>query len=143
MAGGARFLAFILCVPRWGSSALRAVPPLTPCAPRGEVTSPVLGSGRGPRGGSRISTSAPQCPCLSLQGPRKGFLGGRMGEQGPPSCFQGAAPSPGVLGWRPLCPVAGVFQSGAGDVAPRGPNLWKWVSRLRWPAGLVSAVGLI
>lgn len=65
------------------------------CARRGEVTSPGPGRGRGPRRVSRISAPAPRHPCLS-SGDQEGVLGKGGGERRPPSCFQGAASSPGA-----------------------------------------------
>nr|XP_023495908.1 collagen alpha-2(I) chain-like [Equus caballus] len=93
------------------------------------------GEVKSPPGGSGVAAGFAEDPgsrrrrrdvLVSLLGTGRGFLGEEGEGGGRHLASRGQPLVPGVLGWRPLRPVAGVLQSGAGDVADRGPNPRRW-----------------
>lgn len=130
-------------------------PPCAGCGPaarpfgRPHPQLPVPSEMKSPPGGLGVaagSWSFPD-PCvgaatsLSLsRSPLWGPRGGSRRKEGRPEdaiLLLGSSPfSRGVLGWRPLRPVAGVCRGGASAVAGRGSNPRKWVSPVPEREGL-------
>lgn len=135
---GAGLLASTLRALRAGCTASRATPP--PVSAPGEVKSPPRGPG-GAAGLAEFPGSRRQRHdvLVSLLGTMRGFLG-KEGESGSRHLASRGRPLlPGRP--RPLRPVAGIFPSGTGDVARRGLNPWRRVSRLPWLEGLGGRPG--